>query len=302
MSEIPKTWTVLTILQWTTAFFDKKGVDAPRLAAELLLAEVLSCTRIQLYVRYDHPLDPTERDAYRALVKRRAGGEPVQYILGRTEFWSIPLAVERGVLIPRSDTECLIEEALVEAKRLTASGIEHLHVADVGTGSGAIAIAIAKELPDATVVAGDIAETPLTLAPKNAEAAEVGARVSVHEADGLAALWQAADRVPFHIVLSNPPYIRAGDHPGLMREVRDWEPSEALVSGDDGLDMLRQLIADLQIPDLLHPDGVAIFEFGDREQAEQLVKLLGDSGFPNTRVRNDYGARPRAVVARRENG
>ncbi len=304
-------WTVLSIIQWTTEFFDKHGVDTPRLDAELLLARVLDVERIQLYVQFQRPLDSRERGRFRTLVKRRARGEPVQYILGQQEFWSIPFEVRAGVLIPRADTEVLVEEALALARTFKTDLVAAddapdtgaalpLRIADVGTGSGAIAVALASELPAARVWAGDIADGPLELAPKNAAAAGVHDRVQVTAGPGLAPLWEAAGRAPFHIVASNPPYIRAADYPTLMREVRDWEPREALVAGADGNDVIRHLVSEAARPGRLHPDGALLIEIGDAQQAAQTQALCAAQGLVDTRIRQDLAGRPRVVVARRQ--
>lgn len=295
----PELWTVLDILKWTTAFFTKQAVDSPRLAAELLLAHILGVERIQLYVQYDRPLDAPERAAFRELVKRRAAGEPVQYILEAQEFWSIPLRVTRGALVPRPDTEVLVEEALAHARALAGPDGDGLRIADVGTGTGAIAIALAKELPGARVFAGDIAAVPLALAPDNARAAGVADRVTVCAGPGLAPLWEAADRAPFHLVCSNPPYIRAAAMAGLMREVRDWEPHEALAAGPDGLDVLRPLVAEVLAPGRLAPGGAALFEIGDADQAATVAAWLSAGGLIDARVRDDYASNPRVVLATR---
>ena len=293
-----ETWTVLGIIKWTTGFFQKQGIDSPRLDAELLLAHVLQLERIQLYVQFERPLDPAERHTYRELVKRRAAGEPVQYILGNQEFWSLSFEVGRGVLVPRPDTEVLVEEALAIARTLAGKAGEGLRIADIGTGSGAIAVALASELEGARVWAGDIADAPLEVAPKNAHAAGVGERVTVCRGAGLAPLARAAGPGPFDLVCSNPPYIRAGDHPGLMREVRDWEPLEALVAGADGLDVLRVLVDEVARPGALRPDGAVLFEIGDAEQADIVGGWLAARGLTGVRVRNDYAGRARVVIAR----
>ncbi|TNF24101.1 MAG: peptide chain release factor N(5)-glutamine methyltransferase [Deltaproteobacteria bacterium] len=291
-----ETWTVLDILKWTTGFFEKLGIDSPRLTAELLLAHVLGLARIQLYVQFERPLDPIERQTYRELVKRRAAGEPVQYILGDQEFWSLSFVVRPGVLVPRADTEVLVEEAVAIARELAGREGEGLRIADVGTGSGAIAVALAHELPAAALWADDIADVPLEVAPQNAAAAGVGERVTVLRGAGLTPLLSAAG--PFDVVCSNPPYIRAGDLAGLMREVRDWEPLEALVSGADGLDVLRVLVDEVTRPGALRPDGAVLFEIGDGPQAETVGGWLAARGFTGVRVRKDYGGRPRVVIAR----
>ena len=287
-------WTVLAILRWTAGFLRERGCDSGRLDAEVLLAHVLGLPRIQLYVQHDRPLTADERAAYRELVKRRAGREPTQYIVGHQEFWSIDLLVEPGVLIPRPETECLVEEVLAEVRgpapgpaRDPAAEArprldEHLpaadrrpspHIADVGTGSGAIAIALATELPDAHVTAGDISPVALRVAAHNADRAGVAERVTVLEADGLLALWRATGERPFDVVASNPPYVRVADRAGLMPEVRDHEPAEALFAGPDGLAVLRPLVADLGRPGVVAPGGIVALEVADGEP------LVGDA-FP----------------------
>lgn len=291
-------WTLLAALQWTAGFFDKQGVASPRLDAEVLLGHVLALPRIQLYAQYDRPLGPDERHAYRELVKRRAAGEPVQYLVGAQEFWSLPLSVERGVLIPRPDTEVLVEEAVAFGKARAAAGAPVARVADVGTGSGAIAIALAHELEGAHVFATDIAEIPLRLAPQNAAKNSVGARVTVLRGAGLLPAWEAAGRRPLQIVASNPPYIRAADYAGLMREVRDHEPAEALVAGVDGLDVVRALVREVALPGVLDPEGACVLiEIGDADQAAQTAQMLAKAGLPGARIRDDYAGHPRVVVA-----
>lgn len=290
-------WTVLEVLNWTAAKLGEVGATSARLDAELLLGKTLGLERIQLYVQYQRPLTAEEREAYRALVKRRLNGEPVQYILGSQEFWSIAFEVGPGVLIPRSDTEVLVEEALAEARRIAGGrGHEALALADVGTGSGCIAVALLSELKEARAWAGDVAQVPLALAPKNAASAGVGDRFEIVQGAGLLPLFERRGREPFDLVVSNPPYIREADMPGLMREVRDHEPHQALVAGPEGMDVVRSLIREVAEPGLLHPDGAVVIEIGDREQAAETARRLEEAGFAATRIRRDYGGRPRAVV------
>jgi len=289
-------WKVLDALNWTVEFFGKAGALSPRLDAELLLAEVLGLQRIELYMQYDRPMTPAERENYRKLVLRRANGEPVQYILGRQGFWSLDLVVGPGVLVPRPDTEVIVEEALVEAKRIAeATGRGALVLGDVGTGSGAIALALATDLPGVTVWAGDMHEAPLGIASRNAAECGLAERVHVVRADLLKGLRQLAGQ-PFDLVVSNPPYIRATDMPGLMREVRDWEPSTALVGGGgDGLETIRRLVSQVS-DDTIRPGGALVVEIGDAAQAEALGELLEKVGFVGVRKRSDYGGNVRAVV------
>lgn len=281
--------TLIDYLQATTEHFRKHGIDSPRLEAEMLLAHVLGIPRIQLYVRFEQPLKPDEIDRFRELVKRRGRHEPVQYILGKREFWSLELAVERGVLIPRPDTEVLIEEALAWVKE---TGKTAPKIAEVGVGSGAIAISLLSEVEGATVVAGDIAETPLVVAKKNAETHGVAARLTLVRGDGLAAL---ASHGPFELVVSNPPYIREEDMRRLPPHIKNWEPPEALVSGADGLDCIRGILAALG-PATLVVGGALMLEIGDERQAEVLTGMLAPR-FSSVRVRKDYGGLVRAMIA-----
>jgi len=280
--------TVLQLIKATTELFAKHRVDSPRLEAELLLAHVLGVERIQLYVRFDQPLAEVEVARYRELVKRRGRHEPVHYILGHREFWTVDLQVERGVLIPRPDTECLVEEAVAYLKANPAA----TRVADVGTGSGAIAIALAKELPTLTVFAGDLAEVPLRVAADNAKKNEVAERVTVVRADLLTPLAAAAGG-PFDVLVSNPPYVAEHELATLEPHVRDWEPREALVGGSDGLDVVRALVA--QLASGLVPGGAAFIEIGSSQG--DAAKALLQPYFAEVRVRRDYAQLDRVLVA-----
>jgi len=280
--------TVLELITVTTQLFAKHNVDSPRLEAELLLAHVLGVERIQLYVRFDQPLAEAEVARFRELVKRRGRHEPVHYILGHREFWSLDLQVERGVLIPRPDTECLVEEAVAWLRAHPTATL----VADVGTGSGAIAIALAKELPTLTVYAGDVAEVPLRVAADNAKKNEVGERVTVVRADLLAPLAEAAGR-RFDVLVSNPPYIALHELATLEPHVRDWEPREALLGGADGLDVVRALVA--QLATGLALGGAAFIEVGSGQG--EAAKALFAPSFDEVRIRKDYAGLDRVIVA-----
>lgn len=290
-----ESWTVLRILEWTRGFLEGKGSLTPRLDAELLLGHVLGLERIALYTSYDRPLNDTERAAYRGLVRRRGEGEPTQYILGEQEFWSISIQVEPGVLIPRPETELLVEEILQAAREMAADG-EGLRVADVGTGSGCVAIALAKELTGARVVATDIEPVPLRVARANVERTGVSDRVEVIVADGLDGV-SLADG-PFQLIASNPPYIPDGEFEGLMRPVRDYEPRTALTAGPDGLDVIRPLIASAARPEVLAPGGTLALEISDDKQALMVKDMLMAAGFSEIRIREDYSGVSRVVVAR----
>jgi release factor glutamine methyltransferase len=293
MSEV---WAVLRILEWTRGFLESKGSLTPRLDAELLLCRVLQFERIALYTSYDRPLSQAEREAYRELVRRRATGEPTQYILEEQEFWSIPFRVEPGVLIPRPETELLVEEALTAAREWVLGETDSLRIVDVGTGTGCVAIALATELPEARLVATDLEPVPLRLARLNAERAGVADRVDVMVADGLEGISMADG--PFHLIVSNPPYIPDGQFEGLMPSVRDFEPRVALTAGKEGLDVIAPLITRASSPDVLIPGGTLALEISDRPQAEKVVALLEASGFCAIRIREDYSRVARVVVAK----
>jgi release factor glutamine methyltransferase len=288
-------WTVLRILDWTRGYLEERGSQSPRLDAELLLASVLEMERIGLYVAYDRPLTPEERAALRILVQRRGAGEPTQYILGEQEFWSIPFRVEPGVLIPRPETELVVEEALAAARRLEEVHGAEIRIVDVGTGTGCIAVALARELPAAQIIATDVEAVPIRLARENALTAGVADRVRVVVADGLSGVDLGLG--PFHVVVSNPPYIPDGDFDGLMPSVRDHEPRVALTAGPEGLDVLQRLVASCAAPEILVPGGALVLEISDDAQAQKVHRLCDAHGFDAVRIRQDYSGLSRVVVA-----
>ncbi len=262
-------WTVLKVLQWTTQYFTGKGIEGSRADAEVLLAHVLGMERIQLYLNHDKPLAPEELARYRQLIRRRAAREPVQYIVGRQEFWSLPFEVTPSVLIPRPETEVLVEQALA------LLGTRPALVLDVGTGSGAIAVALAHERPDIRVLATDRSYPALVTAKRNAEANGVAGRVCFVLSDLLRAL---AEQPVFDLIVSNPPYIPEEEFSGLAPEISRHEPHCALLGGGaQGLDAVRGIIA--QSRNRLKPGGAVLVEIG-RGQAEILEKELspGTSG------------------------
>jgi release factor glutamine methyltransferase len=283
--------TVLEFLQYARNLFRERKIPEPRLEAELLLAHALGCDRVALYVRHDQPLSPEETKRFGDLLRQRGRRVPVQYILGYREFWKAKLAVEPGVLIPRPETECLVEEVLARFRGLPAPR----RIADIGTGSGAIAIALAGEFPEAVIWAGDIAEVPLRVAAKNAAAAGVADRVHVVRALGLTELRALAGE-PFDLIVSNPPYITTAEMLTLQPEVRDHEPVEALVAGADGLDVLRAITDELAAGDALVPGGAILLEIGEGHQVEPVRAMLKAAGCAETHVRKDYADLPRILV------
>jgi release factor glutamine methyltransferase len=263
-----------------------KGVETARLDAELLLAHVLGLSRVELYTNYDRPLAKDEVDRFRDLLRRRVMREPVAYIVGRREFWSLDLDVDRRVLIPRPETEILVEAALGILRAASAKD-----VLDLGTGSGAIAVALAVELPAARIVATDVAAAALEVAPRNAAKHAVAERIEFRQGDLFDAV-RADER--FDLIVSNPPYCRQRELAGLEPEVRQWEPAGALVSGSDGMDVTRRIVA--RAAEFLAPGGWLLLEVGT--QADDVRDLLGTFEWRDPRCFNDLAGRPRVIGAR----
>ncbi len=280
--------TIRAVLHEATADLQRQGLPSPRLDAEVLLCRSLGIDRVHLYA---HPETIVGDDALRTFlewVERRRRQEPVAYIVGEKEFWSVCLAVNRHVLIPRAETEILVEEALREA-----GGSRD--VLEIGTGSGAVAVALSLELPGARIVATDRSFPAAATAADNAERLGVGGRVAVVVADLLEPL-----RGPFDLVVSNPPYIPEYEYDDLPPGVRDYEPREALRAPGDGTALHRRLVAGAV--SVLRSRGWLMMEIGDR-QAEGILEAFRTNGrYDRIGVRNDYGGRPRVVKARkREN-
>jgi release factor glutamine methyltransferase len=284
------TWTILDILRWTTTRFSERGMATPRLDAELLAACAFGLSRVQLYTQFDRPLQAPELAAFRDLVKRRQAGEPVAYITGRKEFWSLDLGVDRRVLVPRPDTETAVEEALARLPAAGSEGAEAPRIVDVGTGSGAIALALAKSRPGAEVHAVDVSADALAVARANAE--RLGLPVTFHEGD---LLGPVAALAPFALVVANLPYIPTADIAALAPEVRS-EPRLALDGGRDGLDLVRRLVTAAR--GALAPGGAIVLEIGI-DQAAATAALCAAAGLEDVRTRADLGGVDRIVSARR---
>jgi release factor glutamine methyltransferase len=277
-------WTILELLKWTKDHFEAKGIDTPRLDAELLLAHALGCDRLRLYVEFEKPVTTEERASFRALVRRRAEERvPVAYLTGVREFWSLPLAVTPDVLIPRPDTEALIDAVLGRLPN-RATG---LSILDLGTGSGAIALALAKELPRAAITASDVSTAALAVARKNAEALGLAERVRFVAGDGLAPV--AGER--FDAIVSNPPYVAEADAAGLAPELRH-EPALALFVPGDGTALLRRIAAEAGAQ--LRPGGLLALELAPA-QAGDVTQCLARAGFGEIAEHRDLGGRVRAV-------
>lgn len=276
-------WTIGSILKWSEQYFGSHGAETPRLDAEVLLSYLLGQKRIFLYVHFDQPLTAEELARYREMVKRRAAGEPVAYICGEKEFMGLTFKVTPAVLVPQPDTETLVEAAIERLK-----GKEGARIADVCTGSGAIALALAHYLPETSVAATDISADAVSIAKENAESLGLSERVEFREGDLLAPL----SGEPFDAIVSNPPYIPSAEIAGLPREVRA-EPIIALDGGADGLDFYRCLARESAA--LLKGGGFLAVECGDT-QAGAIAEMAKGGGFGKTEILCDLADKERVVV------
>lgn len=277
-------WTIGRILKWTEQFFKEKGIESPRLDAEVLLSHILGRERIYLYVHFDEPLEPAELARYRDAIKQRVQRVPVAYIIGEKEFMGLTFKVTEDTLVPRPDTEILVQAAV---ERLRARG-EAPRFADIGTGSGAICLSVLHFLPKAQADTVDISPAARAIAEENAAALEVADRVTFHTGDLLAPLAGSYDAI-----LSNPPYIPDDDIAALAPEVRLKEPHTALAGGKDGLDFYRRLTADA--PALLKDGGFLAVEVGIHQAAP--VAALAAPSFSRTEILKDYAGIERVVIA-----
>jgi release factor glutamine methyltransferase len=285
----PAEWTILSILEWTTGYFRTHAIESPRLDAEVLLAHSLGLRRIDLYLRYDQPLAADELAAFRATVKRRAAREPVAYITGRREFWGLTLAVDRHVLCPRPETERVVEVALEGLPG--AGGGKPLRALDLGTGSGCIALALARECPTLQVLATDISRPALALARRNLENHGLADRVQLVAGRDLDMLPDR--RAAFDLIASNPPYIPSAEISALEPEVKDYEPRGALDGGADGLAAYRRILPAAGAA--LRPGGLLILEIG-WDQGPAVTRLAEATGlFGDHACLADYSGQDRVI-------
>lgn len=287
-------WTVLRLMRWSGEYLEQKGVERGRLDAEHLLAHALGVARLQLYLQFDRPLERPELDRFRPLLKRRAQREPLQYIVGRAAFRELELHVDPRVLIPRPETEVLVDEVLAWAAGQKAQGRGEFSALDLGTGSGAIALSLVREGPFVRVVATDASAVALEVAAANAAA--VGLADSVELRHG--ALFDAVrDDESFDVVVSNPPYVAEAEMVSLQPEVAEWEPREALVGGPDGLMVIRSIVADAGR--YVAAGGLLALEIGAGQVGPVMAAVEGAGGYDEVRVRRDLAGRERVVLARR---
>lgn len=278
-------WTIRRVLTWAVDDLKKRGFSSPRLDAELLLCHVLKQDRIKLILDAERPLEKNELARYRELFQRRRSGEPVAYLLGVREFYGRPFRVDRRVLIPRPDTETLVEVALERTRHVDLCA----RVLDLCTGSGCVAISLARERPTTCVVGLDLSPDAVMVARDNL--VRLGAvNCAIGQSDLYAAL--APDRPIFDLITANPPYIPDGDIPGLDVDIRGFEPHMALAGGDDGLSLMRRVVS--EAPRHLAKGGILAVEMMTG-QGEAVSALFADAGFSDIRIKKDLGGRERVV-------
>jgi release factor glutamine methyltransferase len=339
MSEAPTAaWTILALLRWVTGYFEEKGVSEPRASAEILLAHTLGVSRLDLYLRHDQPLTPEELARFKALILRRRQGEPVAYLTGHKEFWSLDFLVTPATLIPRPETEVLVEAVLEAVKgedhgylqvgkplqsppspspetppqvtnfgstgfqpvqhRQDACAPGHSKLAlDVGAGSGAVVVALARELPELAWLAVDVSAAALKVARENARRLGVAERISFLQGDLLYGIKLDPRLV---LIVANLPYVSRSEWEHLPKEIRDYEPKEALLGGKEGLDLLEHLCREAHR--YLQEGGWLALEVG-AGQADRVISYLTDTrAYETLKTVDDYQGIPRIVLARRSEG
>jgi release factor glutamine methyltransferase len=286
-----ETWTIGRLLTWTTDYLKQHGSQSPRLDAEVLLAYARGCKRIELYTTFDQIADDATRAAFRELVSRRAKGEPVAYLVGKREFFSLSFCVTRDVLIPRPETETLVVRML-DLGKAESTAENPRRIADIGTGSGIVAICAAKHLPDAGVVAIDSSEAALAVAKQNATDHGVDNRIEFIHGNLFDAVRQ---ELRFQIIASNPPYVSESELARLAPDVRDFEPRQALVAGPRGTEVIERLI--VQAAERLVPGGWLLMEISPmiENAVRELVKQRG--GYDLGATIKDHGGQPRVIQA-----
>ena len=288
-----KIWTIGRILKWTEQYFKDKGIESPRLDAEVLLAHVLEKQRIYLYVHFDEPLQPGELAAYREMVKQRVLHVPVAQILGEKEFMGLTFKVTADTLVPRPDTEILVQAAVDRLRAM--AGEEPLRFADIGTGSGAICLSVLHYLAGTVADTVDISPAARAVAEENAASLGLADRITFHTGD----LLQPLSGISFAAILSNPPYIPEADIVKLAPEVRLKEPHTALSGGQDGLDFYRRLAN--EAPAMLVPGGFTAFEVGIHQAGDVAALLKANPLIGRTEILPDYAGIDRVVVGWRKN-
>ena len=290
-NNVMTTWTIQKLLNWTAEYLTSKGVDSPRLSAEMLLSEALGLKRIELYTQFGQEVPQQQLDMLHGLVKRAGLHEPVAYLIGRTEFYSLELDITADCLIPRPETELLVQRA-IEFLR-TRSGVQY--ICDLCTGSGCIAVAIAKNVPEARVTATDIFSAALEVAARNVEKHRLKEQVRLLCGDLFEPVIQQLDVNQFDLIVCNPPYVSTAEYEKLDKNVKDYEPVSALLAGADGMDVYRRIIK--KVDEILKPGAALMLEIG-YAQGPAVRNLLEQTGaFAEIKIEKDLQNNDRVVTA-----
>ena len=288
-----ETWTIQRLLNWITEHFAEHNVDSPRLSAELLLSNVLDAKRIELYTQFDKTVSQNHLDRLHELVKRCGEHEPLAYLIGRTEFYSLEIKVNPDCMIPRPETELLVERAIEFVREREGTQF----VCDLCTGSACIAVAIAKNCSNAHIVATDICDSALSVAAKNVANHNVSERVTLLCGDLFAPIIEGLDNTEFDLIVCNPPYVSSAEYEVLDKNVRDYEPKRALYAGADGLDIYRRITE--RVDEFLKPDAALMLEIGYAQGAAVRELLEQTDIFAEIRIEKDNQNNDRVVIAKR---
>ena len=289
-----ETWTIQRLLNWITGHFAEHNVDSPRLSAELLLSYVLGMKRIELYTQFDKTVSQNHLDKLHELVKRCGEHEPLAYLIGRGEFYSLDIKVTPDCMIPRPETELLVGKAIDFLR--TREGTQS--VCDLCTGSGCIAVAIAKNCPNAYIVATDICDSALSVAAENVANHNVSERVTLLCGDLFAPMIEGLDNTEFDLIVCNPPYVSSVEYEVLDKNIRDFEPKQALYAGSDGLDIYRRIAE--RIDEFLKADAALMLEIG-YAQGRAVRELLEQTGiFAEIKIEKDHQNNDRVVIAKNQ--
>jgi release factor glutamine methyltransferase len=290
-----KTWTIKTLLETTTDYLNKKAIESPRLTAEILLAHQLEIDRVKLYLDFDRPLNDREVSGYRSLIRRRLNREPIQYITGVQEFWSMEFTVNPKVLIPRPESELLVEQVISLYKEQKPADGQSIRVLDLGTGSGVLAIALARELEDACIWASDISQEAIDRAILNARRHGVEDRIQFVVGDLLQPFMDL--EFTFDVIVSNPPYIASEEFDILPPEIRDHEPRVALDGRKEGMFFIEKIIREGS--NKLNPGGWLLLEMDSGQITKALNLIEKADAYGEKKCIRDYGHHYRVVMAQK---
>jgi release factor glutamine methyltransferase len=286
-------WTIQKLLNWITEYLTNKGVDSPRLSAELLLSHVLGLSRIELYTNFDKIVTKEQRDKLHDLVERAGRHEPIAYLIGKTEFYSLELIITPDCMIPRPETELLVERAIEFLRNRSGTKF----VCDLCTGCGCIAVAIAKNVPVARIIATDISASALDVAAQNIEKYNLNEKITLLCGDLFEPIIPQLDVEKFDLIVCNPPYVSGTEFEKLSKSIKDYEPKLALYAGEDGLDVYRRIIE--KVDDFLKPDAALMLEIG-YSQGPAVRELLEKAGaFAEIKIEKDTGDNDRIAIARK---